>query len=350
MDDFAKTRRQDQASHSPLISVVMPAYNVAPFVREATQSILDQTFGDFEFLIVDDGSADGTQEVLKSLAREDARIRLIFAEHGGMVAALNRGVQEAKGTWIARMDADDVCHPERFALQLAYMKQHPDVVALGANALMIDPEGAPLGIVEPDFDPQELAVKLLTGKRVKVWHSAILMRKETLQKVGGYRAAYAHAEDFDLWLRMSEVGEIHNLRQVLLQYRQHPQSVCATRRVEQRHAVQASVKDAHSRRGLQPAAQVKQGKNESKTSVEVKSGDSRTRWIRIALRHGHPATARKHLYALWRERPFSFSTWLATAYFASCPWQLWGSVPRPTNNRSLPVVPSSPLIPSRRAA
>lgn len=310
----------------PPISVVMPAYNCAPFVEEATRSILEQTWREFEFIIIDDGSTDGTQEILKRLAAEDSRIRLVCADHQGLVAALNLGIEISRGAFLARMDADDVCRHDRFEIQMAYLREHPEVVAVGANAEMIDPDGSPLGIVCPDFDPQELANKLFLGKGVKVWHSAILMRKETLQKVGGYRAAYRHAEDFDLWLRMTECGELHNLREVLLLYRQHPQSVCAQYRPEQRAAVKAAVADAHRRRGL-ATPQVVSSVAPKKAKPSAVVPDARPRWVRIALRHGRPATARKHLRSLLRDRPLALGTWLAVAQFAACPWHLFGNLP-----------------------
>lgn len=307
----------------PRISVVMPAYNCAAFVEEATRSVLSQTFTDFELIIVDDGSTDGTCEILKQFAKEDSRIRLVCAEHQGLVAALNLGVSLARADLIARMDSDDVCLPNRFALQLEYLLAHPSAVAVGTNAEMIDPDGDPLGIVTPDFEPQELARKLIAGKSVKIWHPSILLRKDILQNVGGYRAKYQHAEDFDLWLRMSEVGELHNLREVLLLYRQHPGSICAQQRPAQRLAVKAAVIDAKRRRGVPQTeefiAQSKSQKNSAKVT------DARARWVRIAIRHGRPATARKHLRSLWKEKPWAIETWLALTSFALCPWNLWGT-------------------------
>jgi len=335
-----------QGGELPRISVVMPAYNCVSFVETATRSVLSQTYSNFEFIIIDDGSTDGTREVLQQLAEEDSRIRLICAEHQGLVAALNLGVSLARAELIARMDSDDVCLPNRFALQLEYLLAHPEAVAVGTNAEMIDPDGDALGIVTPDFEPQELARKLIAGKSVKIWHPSVLMRKEILQNVGGYRAKYQHAEDFDLWLRMSEVGELHNLRKVLLLYRQHPGSICAQQRPAQRLAVKAAVLDAKRRRGLPHAEESIDQSKPQKNMAQV--ADARARWVRIALRHGRPATARKHLRSLRKEKPWALETWLALASFATCPWHLWG--PMPVANSSNKNVCSHSSEVNRRAA
>lgn len=324
----------------------MPAYNCASFVEEATRSVLSQTYSHFEFIIIDDGSTDGTREILQQLAKEDPRIRLICAKHQGLVAALNLGVSLAQSELIARMDSDDVCLPDRFALQLNYLLAHPEAVAVGTNAEMIDPDGDPLGMVAPDFDPDELARKLIAGKSVKVWHPSILMRRGVLQKVGGYRAEYQHAEDFDLWLRMSEVGEIHNLPEILLLYRQHPGSICALQRPAQRLSVRAAVVDAKRRRGL-PYTEESVDPGKSQKSAP-KVADARARWVRIALRHGRPATARKHLRSLLRDKPWALETWLALTSFATCPWHLWGPSTEATVEHKISI--SNPVKANRRAA
>ena len=125
----------------PKISVVMPAYNAENYIREAIDSILAQTFRDFEFLIIDDGSTDHTVEIIRSYS--DSRIRLYQNERNmGVAATLNRGLDLARGEYIARMDADDISLPERFAKQAAYMDAHPDVAVCGSNIILFS-EGAP---------------------------------------------------------------------------------------------------------------------------------------------------------------------------------------------------------------
>ena len=128
----------------PSVSVLMPAYNRQQYVRKAVESILNQTFGDFEFIIVNDGSTDGATEILREYARCDERIVLIEQENSGYVRALNRGLASVRGALVARMDSDDIAMPERLAIQTRFLEEHPDVVAVGGQAVAIDEEGAEL--------------------------------------------------------------------------------------------------------------------------------------------------------------------------------------------------------------
>src|SRR4051812_12524034 len=126
------------------ISVVMPVWNGESFLAEAIESILAQTCRDFEFLIIDDGSTDGTPAILREFEARDPRVRVLWQQHEGLVAALNAGLAAARAPLIARMDADDVSTPERFELQLAYLQAHPECVVLGTAMLVTDPDGAPI--------------------------------------------------------------------------------------------------------------------------------------------------------------------------------------------------------------
>src|SRR5690348_9760889 len=117
----------------PVISVVMPVYNAGRFLRESIDSILAQTFGDFEFLCIDDGSTDDSPEILRELAQHDSRVRIITKTNGGVTSALIAGVGGARGEFIARMDADDVADPQRFALQVEHLRTHQECVAVGCH-------------------------------------------------------------------------------------------------------------------------------------------------------------------------------------------------------------------------
>src|SRR5512135_1833139 len=131
-------------SDPPLISVCMPVYNAERYIARAVESILGQTFGDFEFLILDDGSTDGSLEILRRYANHDPRIRLTSRPNKGLPPSLNELVDQARGEFIARMDADDVALPERFARQVEYLRAHPDCVLVGSRVQLVDPEGDPL--------------------------------------------------------------------------------------------------------------------------------------------------------------------------------------------------------------
>lgn len=203
----------------PAISVAMSVYNNAPFLRAAIDSILAQTFGDFEFLIVDDGSTDGSGAIIDACAAADPRVRAIHQENRGLVASLNRMIEEARAPLIARMDGDDICMPERFARQVAFLDENPDFGVVGAWATSIDEQGRNCddgGLDQPTtWDGFRDA---LWGKPL-MCHPAATLRTDVLRRVGGYRALYRHCEDYDLWLRLAEVTKLCSLPERLILYR-----------------------------------------------------------------------------------------------------------------------------------
>ena len=133
----------------PAVSVLMPVYNAQRYVAEAVQSILTQTMGDFEFIIIDDGSTDDSTRILRDWAQRDSRIRLVSRPNTGLCVALNEGLAMANGRYIARMDADDISLPQRFALQLEYLKTHEKLVCIGGSFLLIDAAGRMLTRLDP---------------------------------------------------------------------------------------------------------------------------------------------------------------------------------------------------------
>jgi len=211
-------------SFSPAISAVLSVYNGEAYLREAVESILAQTFADFELIAINDGSTDGSGAILRELAAHDARIVLIERPNGGISSALNEGIQRARAPLIARLDADDVALPERFALQLARMKAEPALGVLGSFVRIMNKTGCTIRIADYPVTPTETARFLEHG--CPVAHSAVMMRKDVVIKAGGYRAAFAHGEDYDLWVRVGELGyAIANLRQILVNYRLHGANV-----------------------------------------------------------------------------------------------------------------------------
>ena len=211
-------------SRSPAISVVLPVHNAEAYVREAVESILAQTFTDFECIIINDGSTDNSGVVLRELARRDARIVLVERPNDGLVSALNEGIKIARAELIARMDADDVAMPERFALQHARMIQEPELAVLGSFFRIMDRDDA---IRLYDNRPLTPAAAMRFVKHgCPVAHPTVMMRRDAVLKADGYRKAFSHAEDYDLWLRMSDLGyAIANLPQPLLNYREHGANV-----------------------------------------------------------------------------------------------------------------------------
>jgi glycosyltransferase involved in cell wall biosynthesis len=217
----------------PAISVAMSAYNAGPYLGEAIRSILRQSVSDFEFLILDDGSTDNTLSVAESYAAMDARIRVISRENRGLVFSLNQLLDEARAPLIARMDADDTCHPERFSRQMAFLASNPDHGLIGCDCTNIGPDGASLE--RPELRRPEhfadLQANFETGPLIL--HNGVIYRRDLVRQVGGYRAAYAHAEDYDLWLRLSQVTKLANLPDNLVAYRIYPDQVSNRHLVEQ---------------------------------------------------------------------------------------------------------------------
>ncbi|NJS13559.1 MAG: glycosyltransferase [Sphingopyxis sp.] len=204
--------------NAPPLSVIMPVHNCVSFVEAAVRSVLNQSFNDFEFLIVDDGSTDGTTDILRQLTAADPRIRLAEQENRGIVASVNRMVGAARGTFVARMDADDVSLPERFARQIAFLTGHPDVGAVGAQYVEIDERGHvnDPGIRHPTG---VAAVRARMTIEQPFSNPTVMFRAEALRSVGGYREAFGACEDYDLFLRLSRTTALDNLPDVLLHYR-----------------------------------------------------------------------------------------------------------------------------------
>lgn len=212
------------ASATPLISVIMSVYNGERYVAEAIQSILGQTEGRFEFLIVNDGSRDASGSIIDRYAAQDSRIRALHQENRGLIASLNRMLDEARAPLVARMDSDDVSRPDRFAVQLAYMQAHPDIAVLGTNTDELDADGAffPCSDFHPER-PEQIRERLMVASAM--CHPSVMMRRDVIRSLGGYRAAFKHCEDYDLWLRVSESHDLYNLPDRLFLYRRSPDQV-----------------------------------------------------------------------------------------------------------------------------
>jgi glycosyltransferase involved in cell wall biosynthesis len=239
-------------SSAPAVSVVMGVYNGQRFLAEALESITGQTFADFEFIAVDDGSTDATPRILRDYAARDRRMRVIRIAHAGIVAAANAGLAVARAPLSARADADDVCMRERFARQVAYLADHPEVVALGSRLVLIEPYGSVLSQSHQPLDHDSIDVELLKGSGWAMPQPVVMMRKEAVDRVGGYREEYLWSEDLDLFLRLAEVGRLANLPDPLLKYRSHPGSTNYRMGHVQVELSRKCVAETYSRRGASP--------------------------------------------------------------------------------------------------
>ena len=217
-------------SHTVNISVVMSVYNAEKYLRKAIDSILKQTYANFEFIIIDDCSTDGSTSIIESY--NDERIKLIKNEvNMQLPASLNRGIRLSKGKYIARMDADDISLPDRFAKQINYLDKHPEVAALGGSFQSIDADGNKLNIYHP-LRGKNLSKYLLYPSPMP--HPTVMMRRDVILKDNlFYDEKFSSAQDYDLWLRISKKYKIDNLPDILLFYRKHNNRISISKRQEQ---------------------------------------------------------------------------------------------------------------------
>jgi glycosyltransferase involved in cell wall biosynthesis len=199
----------------PRVSVLLPVYNAEGYLPAMLESLQRQTLGDYEVIMVDDGSTDRSGAILERAAAGDPRFRLIRQEaNTGIVAALNRGIDECRAPYIARMDADDIALPDRFERQVAYMQANPDIVALGTSLAYIDARGRSLHRVRRCA----LGRSMLRGN--PLLHPTVMLRRSVLaQHALRYRAEFIYAEDYHMWLELSRVGRLAALDEVAYLYR-----------------------------------------------------------------------------------------------------------------------------------
>lgn len=197
-----------------LISVILPVYNGEKYLKEAIESILNQTYTNFEFIIIDDGSKDSSLEIIREYEKEDERIVVISRENKGLIATLNEGMERAKGRYIARMDQDDISLPERFERQIEVMKNN-NVMVCGTYTKVIDEDGKYIkdGIVPTQHD--EILKKLLECTN-PLFHPTVMFKK--FDNIF-YNELAHNCEDYELWLKYTEIGKIENLPEYLLKYR-----------------------------------------------------------------------------------------------------------------------------------
>ncbi|CAA9203643.1 hypothetical protein FLA105534_04823 [Flavobacterium bizetiae] len=215
-------------SLNPKITVLMPVYNCELYIKETIDSILDQTFTDFEFLIIDDASTDKTIDIIK--AYNDSRIKLIVKPFNtGYTNSLNHGLKIAKGEYIARMDGDDISIVERFEKQVKLLDENIDVAVCGTLFNII---GTSNTVVVPQNHED---IKLGMLKKCCLGHPTVMIRKSYLEKFAlNYDVTKEPAEDYDLWTRLLPMAKLHNLQEVLLSYRVHTSQVSQKRNIQQR--------------------------------------------------------------------------------------------------------------------
>lgn len=290
---------------TPTLSIIMPVFNCAPYLDRAMASIRGQTFSDFECIVVDDGSKDRSLSILRRHAAQDARIRIVSRENRGLVASLNEAVSLARGTFLGRMDGDDISLPDRFARQIAILQSSPQLVGLGAAVDMVDSTGQRLKSYTPPISHEAIVAELRGGNGGAMIHPAVVFRAEAIRKVGGYRDQFSgFGEDWDLFLRLSEIGTLRNLPQILLKYRQHSKSYCSTRHETQRATLSAAM-DVIRREHRLP---------ETTRQAHPEVDNFRRQWVLWSLEGAERMTALKHAIIAVGQSPDDRRAWSLLAY------------------------------------
>jgi glycosyltransferase involved in cell wall biosynthesis len=195
----------------PKVSVIMSVYNCEKYVKHAVESILAQTFTDFEFIIINDGSTDRTPVILQ--AYNDPRIRIIQQSNSGLTKSLNRGIRLAQGEYIARMDGDDVSLPERFEKQVDFLDKNHEVGVVGTAYYEMDHKGRIVG--QKIFPTEDKELRRVMIKYNPINHTSAMIRKAVFEKVGLYNETFPRAQDYELWFRVVKCFKIANLPDLL---------------------------------------------------------------------------------------------------------------------------------------
>ena len=223
----------------PQLSVLMPCYNAAQTVTEALESLAQQSFTDFEVISIDDGSTDETLQILQAWSERDGRFCCFSQPHGGIIAALNAGMDSCRAPLVARMDADDHCHPQRFEKQVAYLEAHPQIAVLGCQVAGFPPqavrEGFRIYISWQNALLSDADIRREMFVESPLSHPSVVFRREWLERVGGYQE-HGWAEDYDLWLRLYLAeARFAKLPEILLEWRESPLRLT---RIDSRYSVE----------------------------------------------------------------------------------------------------------------
>jgi glycosyltransferase involved in cell wall biosynthesis len=268
---------------SPRVSVLVPVFNAERFLAETLASLTSQTFTDIEIIVVNDGSTDASGAIAEERAAADDRIRVFHQDNSGVCAALNKAASMARGNLIARLDADDLASPDRLEKQVAFMDANPKVVCCGSAMRYIDEQGAELR--QRTFALTDAEIQAQIINRGCYAHSAVVYRRAAFESVAGYRSPFDSVEDLDLFLRLSEAGEMANLPDHLCAYRLHSSQV--THKPSSRHRLQAflaAISAIERRRGKQEFIPDQSSLADMATrAIEQWLSDDRMAWTRYML-------------------------------------------------------------------
>jgi glycosyltransferase involved in cell wall biosynthesis len=254
-------------SQQPKVSVLMPVWNAERYLAGAIESILTQTFANFELLIIDDGSTDRTPIVIRDY--HDHRIRRIENEKNiGITKSLNLGLEQVRGEYVARMDADDISSPQRLARQVECLDANPQVALVTSRTSKVDARGARLDVIQTPVESEVLRRRLRIGNCIA--HGSVMMRTDALRSIGGYDESMERAQDYDLWLRLSERHDLMSLPETLYAWREHDDSVAGRGLEEQQRFAERARRAARTRWATKLVSEV------NAETVSIERGARRT--------------------------------------------------------------------------
>lgn len=309
-------------SNHPDITVLMPVYNAEQYLEESIESVINQTYNNFELLIINDGSTDSSEQIVKNI--DDPRITLVNNDgNRGLIYTLNKGIELAKGSYIARMDSDDICHPARLDRQIRFLQGNEDVAMAGTFVEIIDDNGKLID--HGDYPVQSTEIRHTLLEYCCFCHPSVMYRKDAVLAAGGYRSEFRHAEDYDLWLRIAECYPVANVPEYLLKYRMHSSQVSYANHSEQYRIARECIRAALRRRGLADADITRRMHLSFKQKIFGRKGSIAKNYLYFANQYrasGNWADVRQaSLYAIIN------SPLMAKAYrlfFTSCTYSLLG--------------------------
>ena len=294
-------------SEAPLVTVLLPVRNAAPYLRQALGSLRDQTYRRFTVLAIDDGSTDASPEILRSFG--DARVRVIARGRRGLVATLNEGLELSETTYVARMDADDRSLPQRIEKQVRAFDDDPALTMVGTRMTVIDAAGRALA--SPAALESDSAIRRALPVTNCFVHGSVMFRRDEARQAGGYRDSAHLVEDYDLWSRIAERGKLANLPDALYEWRSNPAGVSRARRADQKAAAERLADALWSRWFPEAGPAPMQAWPEIwRDGVDRSLGcDLHLLFARGYLKRGQRSLALRHVRAALRQRPSAFAGW-----------------------------------------
>ena len=290
------------------VTVVIPAYNLDQYLQDAIESVLKQRYdGPLSIIVLDDGSTDRSLEVANQMANKVANLKVVTQTNQGRARTRNRMLELAETDLVAWLDGDDLAAPCWLADQIEYLQGHPECVAVGGQGYSMTASGNAIGPITHPLNGDEIDKRHLSGEANAFFQSCVLVRKSAVLKAGGYDERYPCAEDYSLWLRLAEIGQLANLPACHLCYRVHATSANWTLNIDQRTQGHAIHQEALKRRGLPPGGELM----DEIPPVKKDDWNRRLFWINIALKSGNPVSALQMLGPGLKRHPGSLIMWLA---------------------------------------